>query len=149
MIDNKKQTVLIVEDEPALLKVYAERFEKEGFIVRKATNGQEGLEAALKEKLDLILLDILMPVMDGLTMMQGLRKNKSWDKETPIIFLTNLSQNEDRILKSIAENKPAYYLVKSDWSLTAIVEKAKMAVVSHQEKEEIKSNVVDYMKGKS
>ncbi len=148
MTNARKQTILIVEDEPALLKVYAERFEKEGFVVRKATNGQEGLEAALKEKLDLILLDILMPVMDGLAMMQELRKNKSWDKETPIIFLTNLSQNEDRILKSLAENKPAYYLVKSDWSLTAIVEKAKMAVVSHQEKEAIKSNVIDFMKEK-
>ncbi len=86
--------------------------------------------------------------MDGLAMMQELRKNKSWDKETPIIFLTNLSQNEDRILKSLAEHKPAYYLVKSDWSLTAIVEKAKMAVVSHQEKEAIKSNVIDFMKEK-
>ena len=146
MTNEKKQTILIVEDEQALLKVYAERFSEEGFLVLKAGNGQEGLDIALQEKPDIILLDILMPVMDGLTMMQKLRENKSWDKSVPIIFLTNLSEHEERVMKSADENKPAYYLVKSDWSLSSIVEKAKAAVLSHQEKEAIKSNVLDYMK---
>ena len=149
MTNEKKQTILIVEDEQALLKVYAERFSEEGFLVSKASNGQEGLDAALEKRPDIILLDILMPVMDGLTMMQKLRENKSWDKSVPIIFLTNLSEHEERVMKSANENKPAYYLVKSDWSLSSIVEKAKAAVLSHQEKEAIKSNVLDYMKTKS
>lgn len=146
MTNEKKQTILIVEDEQALLKVYAERFSEEGFLVLKAGNGQEGLDIALREKPDIILLDILMPVMDGLTMMKKLRENESWDKNVPIIFLTNLSEHEEAVMKSANGNKPAYYLVKSDWSLNSIVEKAKAAVLSHQEKESIKSNVLDYMK---
>lgn len=146
MTNEKKQTILIVEDEQALLKVYAERFSEEGFLVLKASNGQEGLDIALKERPNIILLDILMPVMDGLTMMQKLRENDSWDKNVPIIFLTNLSEHEERITKSVKENKPAYYLVKSDWSLGAIVEKAKMAVLSSQEKEIIKSSLLNYIK---
>ena len=91
MINDKKQTILIVEDELPLLKVYADRFSDEGFLVLKANNGQEGLDLAIKEKPDLILLDILMPVMDGLTMMQKLRENTTWGKTVPIMLLTNLS----------------------------------------------------------
>lgn len=145
MANEKKQTILIVEDEKALLNIYAERFSEEGFLVLKASNGQEGLEAALKERPDIILLDILMPVMDGLTMMQKLREDKTWDVNVPIIFLTNLSAHEEKITKSIGDNnnKPAYYLVKSDWSLSAVVEKAKAAVLSYQEKELIRSNLLN------
>jgi len=131
MINDKKQTILIVEDELPLLKVYADRFSDEGFLVLKANNGQEGLDLAIKEKPDLILLDILMPVMDGLTMMQKLRENTTWGKTVPIMLLTNLSADEKKIKKIINENGPAYYLVKLDWSLSAIIEKAKMAVLSH------------------
>ena len=122
MSDNKKQTILIVEDEPALLKAYVERFVDEGFLVLKASNGQEGYDEALKSKPDILLLDILMPVMDGLTMMQNLRENKDWDKTVPIVFLTNLSSNEERIMKIITENKPAYYFSKSSLTLQAIVD---------------------------
>ena len=131
MINDKKQTILIVEDELPLLKVYADRFSEEGFLVLKASNGQEGLDLAIKEKPDLILLDILMPVMDGLTMMQKLRENNTWGSSVPIMLLTNLSADEKRIKKIVDENQPAYYLVKLDWSLSAIIEKAKMAVLPH------------------
>ena len=122
MTNEKKQTILIVEDEPALLKAYVEQFTEEGFSVLSARNGQEGYDEALKEKPDILLLDILMPIMDGLTMMQNLRENEAWDKTTPIVFLTNLSTNEERIMKIITENKPAYYFSKSSLTLQAIVE---------------------------
>ena len=128
MKNEKKQTILIVEDENALLKVYAEKFSDEGFLVLKAGNGQEGLDMALRERPDIILLDILMPVIVGLTMMQKLRSNETWDKSVPIIFLTNLSEHEEKSMKAVAENQPEYYLVKADWSLDAIVKKAKKAV---------------------
>lgn len=121
MTKDKKQTILIVEDEPALLKAYVEQFVEEGFSVLKASNGQEGYNEALRGKPDILLLDILMPVMDGLTMMQNLRENKAWDKTVPIVFLTNLSTNEERIMKIITENKPAYYFSKSSLTLRAIV----------------------------
>ena len=122
--ESKKQpTILIVEDELALLTAYAEELIEEGFIVLKAANGQEGLDTALAQQPDLILLDILMPVMDGLTMLQRLRQKNSWGKSVPVIMLTNLLADEEKIIRSIALYEPAYYLIKSHWSLQDVVEK--------------------------
>ena len=129
MTNKKKQTILIVEDELPLLSVYADRFSDEGFLVLKANNGQEGLDLAIQEKPDFILTDILMPTMDGLTMMQKLRKSGDWGKTVPIILLTNLSADEERIKKIVNENQPVYYLVKLDWSLGAIVNKIKEQLI--------------------
>jgi CheY-like chemotaxis protein len=100
-------------------------------VVLKARNGQEGLDLATSEKPDLILLDILMPVMDGITMMQKLRKSDAWGKAVPIILLTNLSVEKKTIKRLIKENQPVFYLVKVDWSLNAIIEKAKLVSVPH------------------
>lgn len=123
MENDKQQTILIVEDEPALLNVYADELGDEGFRVLKASNGQEGLEYALREKPDLILLDILMPIMDGITMMGKLREKNEYGKTVPIILLTNLSASEEKTIKAIAEDKPVHYLIKSDWSLRNIIGK--------------------------
>jgi len=71
-----------------------------------------------------------MPVMDGLTMMQKLRENTTWGRAVPIMLLTNLSDDEKKIKKIVDENGPAYYLVKLDWSLSAIIEKAKVVVLA-------------------
>ena len=122
MTDDKK-TILIVEDEPALLKVYADGLTEEGFRIVRARNGQEGMEIALREKPNIILLDILMPVMDGLTMMKKLREDHLWGKTVPIILLTNLSASEEEIMKAITKYEPAYYLVKSDYTLQGVLEK--------------------------
>lgn len=120
-----KKKILIVEDEIVISKVYAEGLKDEGFIVLVAMNGKDGLELALREKPDLILLDILMPVMDGLTMMDKLREDDTYGKNVPIILLTNLSAREEKILQAVTENKPAYYLVKSNFNLSEILEKIK------------------------
>ena len=125
MADNTQKTILIVEDEPALLKVYAEGLNEAGFRVLRAKNGQEGLELAPLHKPDLILLDILMPVMNGLTMMKKLREEHLWGKGVSIIFLTNLSASEEKIMKAITDYEPAYYLIKSDYTLEGVVEKIK------------------------
>ena len=122
MAENKKR-ILIVEDEDIIRKTYADELRDEGFDVLMAKNGAEGLEVATREKPDLILLDILMPVMDGLTMMQKLRDKDLYGKNVPIILLTNLSASEEKIMKSITENTPAYYLIKSNWNLSDVVEK--------------------------
>ena len=75
MTNEKKQTILIVEDEQALLKVYAERFSEEGFLVLKASNGQEGLDTALREKPDIILMDISIPDISGIELTKQICKN--------------------------------------------------------------------------
>lgn len=125
MTEDKKEKILIVEDEAIICKTYAEELRDDGFLVLTAMNGRDGLELALREKPDLILLDILMPVMDGLTMMDKLREKDLYGKNVPIILLTNLSASEEKIMKAVTKNEPAYYLVKSDWDLSHVVEKVR------------------------
>jgi two-component system response regulator/two-component system chemotaxis response regulator CheY len=125
MNEDRKKKILIVEDDAVISKVYAEELQDQGFLVETAMNGADGLEMALREKPDLILLDILMPIMDGSTMMEKLREKSVYGKTVPIILLTNLSANEDKIIQTIVKNEPAYYLVKSDWSLSDVVDKIK------------------------
>jgi DNA-binding response OmpR family regulator len=132
MNDVDKIKILIVEDEVVINKVYREGMSAEGFSVISAMNGKDGLEIALKEKPDIILLDILMPVMDGLTMMQKLRDANSYGKSVPIILLTNLSAGEDKIMSAITKNEPAYYLVKSDWNLSDVIDKVRERLRKHQ-----------------
>ena len=125
MTENKQKTTPIVEDEAPQSKTLAEEFGDEGFRVFQAQNGQEGLELALREQPDIILLDIIMPMMDGMTMMKKLREKNSWGKSVPIILLTNLSSNDEERMKAITRDEPAYYLEKSKWTLSDVVEKVK------------------------
>lgn len=124
MNENKK-TILIVEDEPIYQHTLAEKLGIEGFAILNARNGEEGLAIAIEKHPDLILLDIIMPKMDGITMMKKLRETDDWGKHVPIIMLTNLSAVEDKIIKAITDNEPAYYLVKTDWKINDVVEKIK------------------------
>ncbi len=125
MTENKQKTILIVEDEAPQRKTLAEQFSDEGFLVLKAQNGQEGLEIALREQPDIILLDIVMPIMDGITVMKKLREKNTWGKNVPIILLTNLNSDDETRMKAITRDEPAYYLEKSKWTLSDVVEKVK------------------------
>ena len=87
----------------------------------EAKNGQEGLRLAKKESPDLILLDIRMPVMDGMTMLNLLRKEKA-GKKIKIIILTNL-EPDDKIIGDVVKDQPSYYFVKSDIKFNDLVEK--------------------------
>src|SRR3989338_7818389 len=120
-----KQKLLIVEDEAVISKPLADEFRDEGFDVHTAQNGKAGLELALREKPDLILLDLLMPVMDGITMMGKLRETNEYGKKVPIILLTNLSAGDEKIMSAVTKHEPAYYLVKADWNLSDVVKKVK------------------------
>jgi len=123
MENTKKQTILIVDDELIVHQILRDNLVADGFNVLQAKDGVEGLTIASLRHPDLILLDILMPQMDGLTMMQKLRTQDTWGKKVPIILLTNLSPNEERIMKRIVEDEPAYYLVKTDWNINNIIDK--------------------------
>lgn len=119
---NLKKKILVVEDEISLLKALEEKFTHEGFEVLKARNGEEGLQIAIQAKPEMILLDIIMPKMDGLTMLRELRKDP-WGKDAKIILLTNLSSPE-AVTEAIQHN--VYdYLVKTNWKLDSIVLKVK------------------------
>jgi DNA-binding response OmpR family regulator len=113
---NKK--ILIVEDDSALLDLLGEKFTSEGFDVLKAQHGAIGLEIALREHPDLILLDIVMPVMDGITLSAKIRED-SWGRTVPILILTNLSDTET--MSKALQNNVFDFLVKSDWKIAEVV----------------------------
>ena len=136
MPSERKTTILIVEDDPILNKTYSEELRAEGFVVLSAENGKAGLDTALDEGPDIILLDILMPVMDGLTMMDKLRATNEYGKNVPIILLTSLSQDEDKVIQAVKKNEPEYFLVKSDWNINQVVVKLKERLMPHFEIEE-------------
>ena len=121
-MDNKR--ILVVEDEEVMQRAIAEAFANQEFTILKADDGDEGLSVALKEHPDLILLDILMPKMNGMSMLQKLRADE-WGKTVPVIILTNVSPNSSSVINSVLQNEPAYYLVKSDVKLEGIVNRVK------------------------
>ena len=118
-MNNKK--ILIVEDEQPMLDALKDKLVSEGFVVVGARDGEEGLATAFREHPDLILLDLIMPKMDGISMIKNLRSD-AWGHKVPVIILTNLSP-DNNIIKTIEENSPAFYLVKSDWNINDIVSK--------------------------
>lgn len=117
---NLNKKVLIAEDEKDLLSLLSENFEKAGFLVLKAEDGNQGLSMTEKEKPDLILADILMPKLDGVTMVKKIREAGI---QSPVIFLTNFGDPE-HISKAI-EIGNSDYIVKSDMQIEEIIFRAK------------------------
>lgn len=122
-MENKK-IILITEDDKSLRGAMANKLINDGFTILEAKDGEEGLLISLKEHPDLILLDIAMPKMDGMTMLRNLREDK-WGKTVPVIILTNLSSANEERNKDITELEPTYYFVKTDKHIEEIVEKIK------------------------
>lgn len=114
--------ILIVDDEKDLRDAMSMALGYEGFETIVAADGKEGLIRALVEKPDLVFLDILMPVMDGIEMLKLLRKDP-WGKTVPVIVMTAID-SMDKIAEVI-EQGGNEYLPKSRTTLGAIVQKAK------------------------
>lgn len=122
-MENKK-IILITEDEKSLRNALHDKLIKAGLNVLEAKDGVEGLEISLNEHPDLILLDIAMPKLDGMSMLRELRKD-SWGKTVPVIIMTNLPSEDEKRNKDITELEPTYYLIKTDKSAGEIIEKIK------------------------
>jgi len=105
--------ILIVEDEVMLLDVMRDEFTNAGFSVVTAKDGNEGLVCAKKHTLDIMLVDVLMPNMDGMGMLKAMRQDPALHK-IPAIVLTNL--NDTKTIQSALENGAYDYMVKSDWN---------------------------------
>ena len=114
--------ILIIEDEASMTKALKDKLSHEGYEVISSKDGEDGLNKALEEHPDLILLDIIMPKMDGLTVLKKLREDE-WGKNAEVIILTNLSDNEE-ISRAISDGK-GEYLIKTDWKMEDIVNKVK------------------------
>ena len=118
MNDNLSKKILIIEDEEALLNLLAEKFEEKSFTVEKAKNGVEGLTKALNSHPDVILLDLVMPGMDGITMLQKLRDDE-WGKDAYVHVLTN--KDDTSSISETMDLKISQYMVKSDWKINDLV----------------------------
>jgi len=94
MLDSKAK-ILLVEDDQMIVELYKLKLEESGFEVTVTEKGSEALEIAKKEKPDLILLDIILPEIDGFAILQTL-KSESATKKIPVMLLTNLSQESDQ-----------------------------------------------------
>ena len=118
----RNPSVLVVEDEAILRGLLLTTLRMDGLIVHEAENGREGLDAALELHPQLILLDVIMPGMNGMDMLKELRRDE-WGQSASVVLLTNLGETEsiENARKFGVEN----YLVKSDWSLDELSLKIK------------------------
>lgn len=119
------KTVLIVEDDNLARKALATSLRDNGITVEEATDGAAGLETALRIKPDMVVADIRMPNMDGLTMVGKLRED-DWGKHVPIIVMTN-DDTTETINTALAEGVTAY-LSKLSMDPQAIVDQIIVAL---------------------
>lgn len=117
-----EQRIVIIEDDEMLNNMYSQKFKMAGYEVFSAFNGQDGLVLSDKEKPDLIILDIIMPKMDGFAVLKRLRKNEA-TKKIPVLLLTNLGQEDD--VKKGRELGAQDYFIKANHTPSEIIEKVK------------------------
>lgn len=114
--------VLIVEDDQFLLRMYKKKFEIAGFQVEIAVDGEDGLNKMRSAKPDIVLMDIMMPKLNGLDAIAQ-AKQDSMIKNIPILVLTNLSNTDDA--QNAVKSGALGYMVKSDFTPSQVVEKVK------------------------
>jgi len=117
-----KKTILIIDDEITLQKALLEVLQQEGFNVISALDGETGLKKCKTSAPDIILLDIILPKVDGFKIFEEIRASKKLRK-IPIMVLTNLEENSD--VRKMASGENVFYLVKSNYNLEDIVVKIK------------------------
>lgn len=117
--DNKK--ILIIEDDKDFLWLLKQGFENQGFLMMYAKDGQEGLDIAQKEKPDLMVVDIDLPKMDGISMA---KKIKEHGLNPIVIFLTNLNDAK-HVSEAMGLAGQSDYIIKSDMHIEDIVRRVK------------------------
>ncbi len=114
--------ILLVEDDPLILKIFTTRLNADGYTVITAENGQEGLDKAFGEKPDVIVLDIMMPKVDGFGVLEKLR-NSEPTQQIPILVYSNLWQEEE--VARAKQMGATEFIVKANISPTEMVNKIK------------------------
>jgi DNA-binding response OmpR family regulator len=117
------QNILIIEDEKTLAHALEQKLTRAGFLVSVAFNGEDGIALLEKNSFDLILLDLIMPKVDGFAVLSALcRKHDT----TPVMVLTNLSQEED--MRRAREFGAKEFFIKSNTPIATIVERVEKLV---------------------
>lgn len=119
MAKKEGKKVLVVEDDRFLVKAYEAKLKGEGFDVAVAHDGVEAMDYLAKQKPGIVLLDLIMPRMDGFDVLEAMKKQSDL-KKIPVLILTNLGQEDDR--KRGLEFGAVDYIVKADYSLAQIVD---------------------------
>jgi CheY-like chemotaxis protein len=114
--------ILVIEDERMVRDALVRKLQTTGFTILEAGDGQEGLNLAQKEKPDLILLDLILPLMDGITVLEKLRADEA-TRPIPVIVLSNLS--DDATVEESKKKGVYDYLIKTDWTLDDVIAKVK------------------------
>jgi two-component system alkaline phosphatase synthesis response regulator PhoP len=117
--------IAIIEDDQLLSQMYSKKFEKDGYEVINAEDGEEGLKLIKKHKPNLVLLDIMMPKMNGLQVLQAIKEDPDEQvKTTPVIMLTNLGRTDEDVHRGL-ELGAVSYLVKRKVKPVDVVIKVK------------------------
>ncbi len=119
---NETRKIIIIEDDKFLSDIYKTKFESEGFKVTAVNDGEKGLKAIQTKKPDIVLLDVLLPKLDGFTILETLKKDKT-TKDIPVVLLTSMGRKED-VIKGL-EMGAADYLIKAHFKPTEVVDKVK------------------------
>lgn len=117
------QKILIVDDDRYIHELYEEVLREAGFEVTTATNGEDGLKMILADGYDLVLLDIMMPKLDGLGVLEKIAEMPN-RPSTPIVLLTNLA-NDPNVIEAMNKTLAKSYLVKSDLTPDEFLEKVR------------------------
>ncbi|MDD2656593.1 MAG: response regulator [Patescibacteria group bacterium] len=115
--------ILIVEDEKSLSDALLKKFTREDFEVLVENNGEDGLAIALREKPDVILLDLNIPKLDGMSLLKNLRKDNLYGKSAKVIILTN-SYDIEKVGDATSLGVFDYF-IKADSSMSSILNKVK------------------------
>lgn len=117
--------ILFIEDEPALQKALGDFLQRQGYEVTAALNGADGLDAARRNRPDLILLDLILPRLSGMEVLRRVREEPGLSA-VPVIVLTNVESSE-AVEQAVALGARAY-LVKTNYRLEEVLEKVKAAL---------------------
>jgi CheY-like chemotaxis protein len=133
--------ILLVDDDPLLVRMYHKKLQNDGYEVDTASDGMEALEKLPNFFPDLILLDMMMPKMNGLEMLQKLQSNEK-TKKIPVIMLTNVSSKDANAEKALEFGAVAY-IVKAGNRPKVVVDKVKEILAGYKKEEvhEVKSTI--------
>lgn len=120
-METKNKKVLIIEDNEAYRTILEQKLSGENFDIITAQDGEDGLKIAISTHPDLVIIDLMLPKMNGAMVMNKLREDE-WGREVPVIILTNINP-DDETLQKLMEKKPSYYLIKSDINLEDLTNK--------------------------
>lgn len=134
-----QKKILFVEDEEFIRELYERQLKLAGFQTDTSETGMQGLEMAKKTKYDLLLLDIMLPDINGIEVLKK-AKEGTINKDTLSVFLTNLGQDE--IVKEALSEGAAAYLIKARYTPDQIVDEIKKILVDHPTPSEAPAPIV-------